>query len=176
MTYKEFTGTYGSGNTETTVYTATDSKGATWYACDGSLNVNRTYDEVADGVNAEELSDFDMFTASKPVESLEDLEGKINEEEEEEEADEPEEEEVNPVEIWETYEFNDISEFYNYIVESEINGNRTQVRNLIAECSPEQVKDFINYIGSGEFWGTDNQDAKICKNIALDDLTARSQK
>jgi hypothetical protein len=44
-----------------------------WYALSGSINVNRTDDDVFDGVNVEYLSDYDAFTASSSIECLEDL-------------------------------------------------------------------------------------------------------
>lgn len=70
-------GTYGSQNTPTTVFCATDNNGLTWYVCEGGQTVNATYDQLTDGVNVEELHDCDCFTVS-PVESLEDLETAID--------------------------------------------------------------------------------------------------
>lgn len=66
-------GTYGSDNTPCTVYTATDSSGATWYAVEDSLNVNCTYDTVVDGIDVEILSDHDAFTAGNTINSESDL-------------------------------------------------------------------------------------------------------
>lgn len=175
MNYAEITGTYGSGKTETTIYTATDGNGATWYVCDGSLNVNRTYDELSEGVNVEELSDFDMFTASRPVESLEDLERQINREEEEETEPEEEAQEEEEKPIYEKYDFNAMPEFYDYIIESKINGNPAQVKQLLTECTPEQIKNFIQFVFdlAGEVSRALNDSEMYCKNIALEVLTER---
>lgn len=70
-------GFYGSERTATTVFCAEMRNGKTWYVCEGSVNVNATVQELSDGVNVEELSDVDFFTAGKPVESLEELEIQI---------------------------------------------------------------------------------------------------
>lgn len=78
MQFKEVNGTYGSNKIETIIYTATNRNGATWYAVEGSKGVNRTYDEIIAGTDVEELNDFDFFTWSKNIESLEDLEEAIN--------------------------------------------------------------------------------------------------
>lgn len=72
----EIKGTYGSRNTPATIFCATDRKGGTWYVCEGSQNVNYTYDEVNEGVNVEELQDSDCFTGIY-VNSLEELETAI---------------------------------------------------------------------------------------------------
>lgn len=69
MTTSIFKGTYGSGKTPCFVFTCQDFNGGTWYAVEGSVNVNYTYDDITDGVNVEELSDYDFFTASEPIES-----------------------------------------------------------------------------------------------------------
>jgi len=78
MKLYEVSGTYGSGKTLCTVFVA--SNGADkWYVVEGSVNVNITLDEIEDGVDVEILSDYDMFTASEPINSLEELEQAINE-------------------------------------------------------------------------------------------------
>ena len=64
-----FNGTYGSKRTPCTVFTYTNRDGSTWYAAEGSVNVNKTFDEINEGVNIEELSDSDMFTAGGPINS-----------------------------------------------------------------------------------------------------------
>lgn len=70
-------GTYGSGKTPCFVYVAEMRDGSRWYAVEDSVNVNCTHDEIEDGVNVEELSDFDFFTASKPIDSEEELERQV---------------------------------------------------------------------------------------------------
>ena len=44
------------------------------------------------------------------------------------------------------YEFKTIEEYFDYILESKINGQPTQVKRLIADLSPDQKKQFINYL------------------------------
>ncbi len=78
MKLREFTGTYGSAKTPTTIYTAETRRG-TWYAVEDSHNVNLTTDEISNGTDVEELRDVDTFTMSKStINSLEDLENAIN--------------------------------------------------------------------------------------------------
>lgn len=51
------------------------------------------------------------------------------------------------------YEFKSIFDYYNYIVESIVNGQRQQAKELINNLSKEQKKDAINYfsiIGESE--------------------------
>lgn len=71
---REVNGTYGSGMTPCTVFVYENWNGSRWYAAEGSMNVNRTYDDIEDGVDIEELSDYRSFTWSSPINSLEDLE------------------------------------------------------------------------------------------------------
>lgn len=42
--------------------------------------------------------------------------------------------------------FNDINEFYNYIIESKINGNYTQTKNFIKRLSSDQFLNFIDFL------------------------------
>jgi len=45
------------------------------------------------------------------------------------------------------YDFNTKEEYFNYIVESLINGNRTQVKELFNQMKPESKNEFlINYL------------------------------
>ena len=64
----ETQGYYGSGNTPCTIF---EHQG--WYCVEGSVNVNRTDEEITLGTNVEELSDYDMFTAGNPINSLDEL-------------------------------------------------------------------------------------------------------
>lgn len=77
MRLYEVDGTYGSQKTPTTVFVAEKSNGAKHYVADGSVNVNCTYDDIKNGVNIEKLSDHNMFTAGKPITSLDELEEAI---------------------------------------------------------------------------------------------------
>lgn len=70
---KEVSGYYGSHKIPCIVFYYDG-----WYACEDSLNVNHTPDEVEDGVNVEELYDDDMFTAPRPINSLEELIDAVN--------------------------------------------------------------------------------------------------
>lgn len=48
-------------------------------------------------------------------------------------------------EIIKAYEFKTIEDYFEYIVESIINGQRTQAQNLIKELSKKQKKDAYAY-------------------------------
>jgi hypothetical protein len=71
-------GTYGSGQTPCDVFVVKGRSGLQWYACEGSVNVNATYDEIKDGVDVETLKDVDMFTASSPINSEDELDSAVN--------------------------------------------------------------------------------------------------
>jgi len=68
----EITCTYGGSKTPATCYTWAGRSG-TWYAIEGSLNVNCTFDDLAEGVDVEELNDHDTGTAAAPINSAEDM-------------------------------------------------------------------------------------------------------
>ena len=68
MEAKELRGTYGSRNTPCTVLYYNG-----WYCVNGSKNVNRTHEELEDGVDVEEVSDYDCFTWSSPIDTIEEL-------------------------------------------------------------------------------------------------------
>lgn len=78
MTTNTISGTYGSNKTPCTVYTATTSRGITWYAVEGSQNVNATYEELADGVDVETVSDVDTFTWPDGIYTEEELEQAVD--------------------------------------------------------------------------------------------------
>lgn len=73
----EVNGYYGSQKTPCTVFVAENSDGSRWYVCEGSQNVNKTYDDIDNGVNVEYLKDVDIFTG-KFINSLEELENAVN--------------------------------------------------------------------------------------------------
>jgi hypothetical protein len=77
MKLYEVSGTYGSGKTPCAIFVAEETYRA-WYCVGGSVNVNCTVEDITNGVNVEELRDIVMFTAGKPIESLEELENAIN--------------------------------------------------------------------------------------------------
>ncbi len=70
---KEITGFYGSNNTPCTVFYYDG-----WYCVEDSKNVNRTYEDLENGVNVEYVKDYDCFTWSEGINSLEELENAVN--------------------------------------------------------------------------------------------------
>jgi hypothetical protein len=68
---REIEGTYGSCKTPCTIF---EYQG--WYCVQGSVNVNLATipdEDLYDGVDVELVSDSDTFTASSPIDDLEDL-------------------------------------------------------------------------------------------------------
>lgn len=68
---RELDGTYGRSKTPCTVF---EYEG--WYCVEGSTNVNLAAspdEELIDGVDVEEVCDIDTFTASSPINSLDEL-------------------------------------------------------------------------------------------------------
>jgi len=61
-------GTYGSNETPCTVFYYEG-----WYCVEDSVNVNRTYEDLEDGVNVEMVQDYDCFTNCEPILSLTEL-------------------------------------------------------------------------------------------------------
>jgi hypothetical protein len=61
------------------------------------------------------------------------------------------------------YDFETINDYFNYIVLSEVNGNRSQVYDLIHDLSKEQKKECLVYINENE----SGSDAEIVKNILI---------
>lgn len=60
-------------------------------------------------------------------------------------------------------DFENINQYFEYIISSEINGNRSQVYSLINKLSTQQKKDFLEHVneyGSGS-------DTEIVKNILI---------
>ena len=70
-------GFYGSAHTPCDVICAKSIDGGTWYAVEGSVNVNCTYDEIDNGVNVETLSDVDCFTWPDGINSEQELEDAV---------------------------------------------------------------------------------------------------
>jgi len=70
-------GTYGRG-TETAIH-CVETRNGTWYAVDGSQNVNFTRQAVPEGIDVETLIDDDYFHASGPIEDPEDIERELEE-------------------------------------------------------------------------------------------------
>ena len=74
---KEIKGTYGSGKTQTTIFVY-NRCGINWYVCEGSKNINATYEELSDGVDVEMLQDVDIITSLNPITSLSELEEAVD--------------------------------------------------------------------------------------------------
>ena len=66
-------GFYGSGNTPCEVFIYENRNGSKWYCVEGSCNVNKTYDEINDGTNVEDLSDCDCFTTKDPINDIDEF-------------------------------------------------------------------------------------------------------
>lgn len=77
MKYYEVNGFYGSQNTPTNVLVAENYRGEKYYVAEGGTIVNQTEEEIKNGVNIEELVDFDCLTVSEPIYTLEELEQAI---------------------------------------------------------------------------------------------------
>jgi len=72
-TLKTVTGTYGSGKTPCEVFIYETPSG-NWYVVDGGSIVNCTWEDITDGVDVEEIQDFDCFTWTNGIYSPEELE------------------------------------------------------------------------------------------------------
>ena len=68
-------GTYGSHRTPCKVFVSGSQSyyGPMWYCVEGSMTVNRTWQDVADGVDTDALADFDCFTWSSPIATVEEF-------------------------------------------------------------------------------------------------------
>lgn len=64
------------------------------------------------------------------------------------------------------YDFETIEDYYEYIVLSEINGNRSQVKSLIKAMSKEQKKDCLNWFNQQYV----SNDLEICKKELIEQL------
>lgn len=63
----------------------------------------------------------------------------------------------------EGYDFKSINEYFDYIVESEVNGQRTQVTNLIDDMNKSQKKEAYTYISNN--YGANDSDALLVKTL-----------
>lgn len=70
MKQREINGTYGEGQTFCTIFVHND-----WYCIEGSVTVFATSDPklIVDDVDTENLENYDYFTWSSPIESVEEL-------------------------------------------------------------------------------------------------------
>jgi len=67
-------GYYGMSHNPCDVICFDVDRGGTWYAVEGSQNVNFTYEEVGLGVDVETLNDVDAFTWPDGIHCEDDLE------------------------------------------------------------------------------------------------------
>lgn len=75
--------------------------------------------------------------------------------------------------IWEQYDFQSLTEFFDYILESHTNGNFTQVNQLISELTRQQQAEFIRhcYFGDASF---NEKGASYCIDQTLTALEAEA--
>lgn len=64
------------------------------------------------------------------------------------------------------YDWESKEDYFNYIVESLINGQRTQVANLFNQMKGEDQKEFLV-----DYLNHDNSYQTSCKNICIGELT-----
>ena len=73
MKTRTVSGFYGSGSTPCFVFVATNSRGASWYVVEGGSIVNKTYEDIEDGVDVDLVDDVDCLTWNRPITSEEEL-------------------------------------------------------------------------------------------------------
>lgn len=61
-------GTYGTNNPCLVICYQIPYLMSTAYAVEGSRNINFTQEEINEGVNVEDVADYDFITSSKPIE------------------------------------------------------------------------------------------------------------
>tara|TARA_R110000772_G_scaffold268686_3_gene397525 strand:+ start:8172 stop:8396 length:225 start_codon:yes stop_codon:yes gene_type:complete len=54
------------------------------------------------------------------------------------------------------YEFESMEQYFDYIVESEFNGQRSQVKDLIKSMSTKQKKDAYKFLNQDILWFREN--------------------
>jgi hypothetical protein len=64
-------------------------------------------------------------------------------------------------------EFKNIEDIFNYIVDSEINGNFMQFKELINKLSKEQFKEFLFYIDGFQYLNNHTKEHTIFKDKVL---------
>lgn len=74
MTTLELNGFYGhSQKNPCTVFVYENRNGSKWYCVEGSLTVNKTFEDMGEGVWVEELADVDCFTWSNPINDMDEF-------------------------------------------------------------------------------------------------------
>ena len=81
--------------------------------------------------------------------------------------------------IFKQYDFTTMEELFNYIVDSKINGNYSQVRQILGELKPVELRQFINYFSDRNYTDAEypySEDIKFCKQAALEILTDKASR
>lgn len=68
---------YGRG-TISTCFVCENRNGSYWYVVRGGTIVNKTYNDVDNGVDVECLNDVDCFTVNKPINTLKQFKKALN--------------------------------------------------------------------------------------------------
>lgn len=66
------------------------------------------------------------------------------------------------VKIYKDYDFNSLEEYYNYIIDSLINGNFSQVKNLYNKLNKENKKEFYSYCYNNDLMNTHYKIIQYC--------------
>lgn len=66
------------------------------------------------------------------------------------------------------YDFNTIEDYYQYIVLSEYNGQRKQVKDLISKLSKKQKKDCLEYL---EINWSNNSNSETIKTLIIESFS-----
>lgn len=78
--------------------------------------------------------------------------------------------------IYQSYDFETMEQFLEYIIDSKINGNHSQVEELIQEMNPSQTRIFINWARNTDVQGENLQaDFSYCINKAIDVLAEKAE-
>jgi hypothetical protein len=64
---------YGSSHNKGVAFVS-DGRISRWYIVKGGTVANKTYDDIEEGCDVEELEDFDCCTSKDPINSLEEFE------------------------------------------------------------------------------------------------------
>lgn len=76
-TFKAVNGTYGASKKPCTVFVCENEYGSSWYAVEDSININATMEEIEEGVNVEQVNDFDTVSADNLIQDLEDFKSEL---------------------------------------------------------------------------------------------------
>lgn len=63
------------------------------------------------------------------------------------------------------YGFQTIDQYYEYVIQSKINGQVSQAINLIEKMSKEQKRSFLIFLNGNDFWG---DVCKWCKQKTIE--------